>query len=365
MQGFLMGGPSGEVHMGLQDSGRAVRLERVDGLASVSDEWSALAATTGNVFASWDWNDVWWQHLGGSRPLLTYALRESRGGLLGILPLFESRSFPVRVVRFLGCDGGDELGPICAPSDRDLAATALRTAVDQTGASVFLAERLPSESEWVRRLSARPLQREGSPVVHLGEAGWDDYLRARSRNFREQVGRRERKLFRSQSAQFRLSSDPSELEADLDALFRLHAARWGGTTTDFMRLEPVHRAFARRALEKGWLRLWLLEVDGRAVASTYGFRYGGTESYYQSGRDPAWDSYSVGFVLLAHAIREACNDGIASYKLLRGDEAYKYRFATADEELETGVLTKGIGARFLVASALTARRVGLLRAPRL
>jgi CelD/BcsL family acetyltransferase involved in cellulose biosynthesis len=347
------------------DPDGAARLERVHDLVSISDEWSRLAAASGNVFASWDWSDVWWRHFGGSRTLLTYAVHDDRGGLLGILPLFEWRSFPVPVIRWLGCYGGDELGPICAPSNRDLVATALRTAIDGLGRAAFLAERMPAELGWAQRLSGLPVHREGSPVVHLGEAGWDDYLRGRSRNFREQVGRRERKLFRSESARFRLSSEPSELEADLDALFRLHTARWKGVTTNFMRLEPLHRAFARRALEKGWLRLWLLEVDGTAVAAIYGFRYGGTECYYQSGRDLAWDSHSVGFVLLAHAIREACGDGIATYKLLRGDESYKSRFATADDGLETAVLTKGITARLLLRAALAANRVGLLNQPRM
>jgi hypothetical protein len=85
----------------------------------------------------------------------------------------------------------------------------------------------------------------------------------------------------------------------LDTLMRLHAARWGagafeGTAGAF------HRDFAHRALDAGWLRLWLMEVDGRPVAAWYGFRFGGVDAFYQSGRDQSWDRYSVGSQLLVH-----------------------------------------------------------------
>jgi CelD/BcsL family acetyltransferase involved in cellulose biosynthesis len=40
-------------------------------------------------------------------------------------------------------------------------------------------------------------------------------------------------------------------------------------------------------------------------------------------------------MLLAHAIREAHRDGLATYRLLRGDEPYKYRWATSDEPVAT------------------------------
>ena len=93
------------------------------------------------------------------------------------------------------------------------------------------------------------------------------------------------------------------------------------------------------ALERGWLRLWVAEVDGsprrglvRACASP------GCEWYYQSGRDPAWDEHSVGFVLLAHTIRSAFEDGMREYRFLRGGEEYKGRFADGDPGVETMVL---------------------------
>jgi len=78
------------------------------------------------------------------------------------------------------------------------------------------------------------------------------------------------------------------------------------------------------------------------------------ESYYQMGRDPAWNEAALGFVLLAHTIREAIQDGMIEYRLLRGDESFKYRFATSDPGLET--LARPNGALGRVALALRAVR---------
>jgi CelD/BcsL family acetyltransferase involved in cellulose biosynthesis len=337
----------------------------VEAFESLRSAWSELAAATENVFATWEWNTVWWKRLGGGRTLHIEVDRDAHGHPIAILPLFLWHRSPLRVVRQVGCEGGDELGPICRPDDRVAAAGALLDVLGGLRAHVFLGECLPRDAEWRVLLGGSVLSHEASPVIALDAPDWDAFLRTRSSNFREQVRRRERKLFRERNARFRLAEDPSRLDADLDALFALHAARWEGRPTSFMRREPLHREFARHALELGWLRLWLLEVDGAPRAACLGFRYGGVESYYQGGRDPAWDAYSVGFVLLAHAVREALAGGMREYRLLRGGEPYKYRFATSDTGVETIAVARGPGARAAVAAARVARRAGLVRAPRL
>jgi CelD/BcsL family acetyltransferase involved in cellulose biosynthesis len=79
----------------------------------------------------------------------------------------------------------------------------------------------------------------------------------------------------------------------------------------------------------GWLRLYLLIVDGEEVAANYGFRYGSTFSGYQVGWKKAWEKYSVGTVLLAHVIQQELAHGAREFDLSRGEDAYKF-FWTSD-----------------------------------
>ena len=326
-------GPTGPV-----DS--QVQLEVLGTIEPLRAEWSELAERSGNVFHTWEWAASWWRHFGRDRDLRVTAIR-SDGKLIGILPLYVWAARPLRILRFLGHGPGDQLGPIVDNGHRPTVAHALPAALAQLDWDLILAEQLAGDQGWSAPLAGRRIVREASPVLRFGDAGWEGFLRTRSRNFREQLGRRERKLAREQRVRYRLAA-ASDLESDLDILFRLHRVRWAGRYSGFLADEPFHRSFAATAAERGWLRLWFLEVDGEPVAAVYGFRVSDTECYYQAGRDRRWDHYRVGFVVLAHAIREAANDGMLEYRLLRGDEEYKQRFETHDPGLETVGVSSGL-----------------------
>jgi CelD/BcsL family acetyltransferase involved in cellulose biosynthesis len=333
-------------------------LEPVPDLASIRTEWTALADRCGNLFGTWEWADAWWRAYGAERPLMITACRDADGRLRAVLPLFAATGRPVRALRMLGTGPADQLGPICAPEDRPAAAAALLRLLDRRSSDwdVLLAERLAPGEGWPALLGGRVVHTEPSPSLAIDGAGFEDYLAARSRNFREQVRRRERKLFREHDARYRLA-DAASLDADLDSLFRLHDERWGDDGSGALAgdRQDFHRDFAGRALERGWLRLWTLEVGERAVACWYGFRFGGVDWYYQSGRDPDWERASVGFVLLAHTVRMAFEDGMREYRFLRGGEDYKGRFAPADQGLETLALARGLAGRCALVAPRVAR----------
>ncbi len=325
-------------------------------VAELEAEWSELALRSRNVFGTPEWARAWWRHFGKGE-LLVHGARAGDGRLIAVLPIHRWGRGPWRIVRFIGHGPGDRLGPVCDPADRAAAAHALRAALVAERSDLFVGEQLPADEGWAALLGARRLVSSGSPVLRFEGRSWDEYLASRSRNFREQIRRRERSLARDHDLVYRLADDPARLDADLDVLFELHGAHWGPSASPFARQEAFHREFALAAQSRGWLRLWLMEVDGNAVAAWYGFRFAGVECYYQAGRDPAWDRASVGFVLLAHSIRAALEDGAGEYWFLRGNESYKYRFATDDSGLETIALVGSATGRVALAAASRLRQL--------
>ena len=306
-------------------------------LAAVEDDWRELAGRGRNVFATWEWADAWWRHFGRSREL---RVRHEAGSY--VLPLYLERQGPFRLLRFIGSGHSDEVGPI---GDASRASAAF---AEERGFHLFLGDEMAPG--WAEPLGARVVERTSSPVIELS-GSWDDYLGARSSNFRGQVRSAERRL---ENASYRLATGDT-LGADLDTLFRLHRARWPGSHW-FSDAEAFHRDFAAIALERGWLRLWMLELAGKPAAAWLGYRFNGVESYYQAGRDPALQRERVGFVLLAHTIRESIQDGMSEYRLLRGDESFKYRFATSDPGLETLARPNGALGRLALALRAVRRR---------
>jgi CelD/BcsL family acetyltransferase involved in cellulose biosynthesis len=317
------------------------RFELVDRLESLREEWTHLAGQGRNVFATWEFAATWWEHFGAGRRLVTVGCRDAGGELFAVLPLYFWRRRPLRVLRFIGNGAGDILGPVCRPDRTDDTAGALRRLLEAApwDWDVFVGENLAGEQDWPQRLGGHRIRREGNPVLRAPE-GFEAFLARRTPNFRSAVRRGERRLARRHHVRFRLS-DSTTLDTDLDALFRLHRARFGEQSAFGGARTAFHRAFARRAHERGWLRLWILELDGRPVAAQYGFRFGGVESFYQSGRDPALRRESLGMVLLSHAIRSAADEGVREFALLRGHEPYKYRFATDDRGLDSVCVTRG------------------------
>ena len=243
------------------------------------------------------------------------------------------------MVRFLGHGPGDELGPVHDWGAEEVAAGGLRAALAGLPWDVFFGEQLPGNEAWSQLLRAPTWRREASPALRVPSGGWDEYLASRSANFRQQLARRRRALEGAGAVDFRLA-DKFSLDRDLDTLFALHRARWGSRRSDFADT-GFHRELAHTALARGWLRLWLLELDRRPVAAWHGFQVGGVASYYQAGRDPAYDRYSAGFVLLAHTLRAAIEEGATEYRFGRGSEGFKYRFTRDDPGLETIAIARG------------------------
>ena len=99
-----------------------------------------------------------------------------------------------------------------------------------------------------------------------------------------------------------------------------------------------------------------MDVDGRAAAAALGFRFGPDFYCYQFGRDPGLDRESVGFVLLVHLVRAELESGAEEFRLLRGDEGYKQRFATDDGAITTVALPRGLRGRAAVRLAARRRR---------
>jgi CelD/BcsL family acetyltransferase involved in cellulose biosynthesis len=326
----------------------------VEELDALADEWKRLAAPTGNVFATWEWASIWWRHFAGGHRSLITSCRAADGRLVAVLPFYLWAARPLRVLRFIGHGPGDQLGPVHAPQDRDEVARATGQALAHLPWNMFVGEHLPVDASWSTLLGAKVIARDGNPRLRAPPDGWDGFLAGQSTHFRKRLRWQERQLARHHRVAYRLVQENERLPTALDTLLRLHQLRWPTGSSAFQPRAAFHREFAATALERGWLRLWILELDGHPAAALYGFRFGAVESHYQGGRDPAFDRLSLGFVLLAHAIRQAFDDGVAEYRFLQGRDTYKYRFADDDPGLETIALTRGIAARAALSAARSA-----------
>lgn len=312
-------------------------------------QWDRLAVLSGSIFATRDWSECWWRHFGhGASPEV---LTDDESDPRVILPLYRSGRL-VRLLRFIGHGTADQLGPVCDPQHLGLAGQMLRDLARDPSLrwDVMVLHDIPVDATWAPG-EACEMRREASPVACFESSSWEAFLAGKSRNFRQQARRRATRLQDDYSVVYRLASNDT-LAADLDTLFRLHSRRWG-SAAPFARgaQRRFHEDFAATALARGWLRLWILELDGVPAGVMHGFRFAGADYFQQGGWDPDFDRYSLGFLLCVNAMRAALEDGMSEFRFLRGNEQYKNRFANADRPVRSVALAAGTKGRLAIKAA--------------
>ena len=349
----LAAAPTAWTERDAADSWTVRPVRSIDEFRALRSEWTSLleASRSNCLFLTWEWLFTWWQHLGTPERLELLLVRHG-GKLKGIAPLARTGNAPVRWMlaprfRLLGTGavGSDYLDLIVDESSEQETIDALVRHLERHRCLVELAQ-LARGGSMAGRV-AEALGRRGwtvvesptnvCPFVDLTNQTWDSFVARLGRSHRQNLRRRLRKLEERFTVSFERVRSESELDGALDVLVLLHNQRWesrgGSDALDEEAVVRFHREFARLALARGWLRLFVLSLDGRATAALYGFRYGDRFLFYQSGFDETFADYSVGLVLMALAIRSALEEGLSEYDLLHGAEPYKFHWATGTREL--------------------------------
>lgn len=289
-----------------------------------------------HVFATPEWNRLWWDEFGAGKELLFLTMRRGPD-VAAIVPLYLKREDDRRVLRFVGgIDLTDYLGPICSLDDRDEVAASFvdwltHDAVewDELDAHNMpvpfgFAEFLVDHAD--RRGLTFALEQEETAAILRLPSDWDAYLDGLGSKQRHELRRKRRRLGRDYpDAVFRRATEES-LERDLKTFVEMHRGA-EGFKGHFMRAE-IATFFERIAhvfMPLGWLRLDFLEIGDRAVAATFGFERGGVFYLYNSAFESDAAAISPGFVLVSELIKSSIAAGLQTFDFLRGPERYKYQ----------------------------------------
>jgi CelD/BcsL family acetyltransferase involved in cellulose biosynthesis len=323
-------------------------IDDVDGFERLAPEWSELLENSAAdcPFLTAEWLGAWWRFLSGTHKLQLITVRDG-GRLVAIVPLLVARG-PLGLfsrLEFLGTGlaGSDYLDVIVrygherdglqaiVSALQEQKATLRLNHVMSTSTASRLAERLV-EDGWTLKV----LDGGVCPVVTLAGHTWDSYLASLGAAHRANFRRRLRALRDRFDVQFGLVTADSERRDALAALIAFHAQRFGPHgSTAFQ--TPAVRAFqadaTRQALERGWLRMYVLRLDGEPAGVMYGFSYNGRFYFYQHGFDPRHERLSVGLVLMGLTIQAALEEGAVEFDMLWGTETYKSLWARDERRL--------------------------------
>jgi CelD/BcsL family acetyltransferase involved in cellulose biosynthesis len=322
-------------------------------------KWNSLLAesASNNISLTSEWLTTWWSIFGKDRELLILLVRDNKQ-LVAIAPLLARQVqhynlLPYKRLEFLA-SGEDEADEICSSYldfiiRRGREAEGLKAILDylrkqEPDWDEIVLTDVPKESPNLSLLKElcdscgikMGITRSQSCVYVPLPDSFEALLATLGPRTRKRI-RRDRKAIASNGV-LRIIERPEEFEENFEILIHLHQARWTSrgkpgvfASTKFTQF---HRALAPRLLNKGWLKLFVLLVDGEPISASYVFTYNGKACDYQGGFIKCEQVQSPGMVLESFAIEKAIEAGLSEYDLLKGaPSSYKFRWSKQTREV--------------------------------
>jgi len=321
-----------------------------DSFSALAGEWNRLLSrsVTDVPFLRHEFLKTWWSTRGGGEwreaELRISVARDPDGGLLGLAPLFRTRTLDDRPgLMLLGSIEISDYLDLVAPHDvlgpfvQDLLTNLDRDPpadwevldlynIMETSPTLEALRSAVLHKGWtVSQTRYKPC-----PVAILPE-DWETYLTSLEKKQRHELRRKMRRAETSpEGVGWRIIGPGQDIESAVDEFLKHMALdeRKQAFLSEVMQTQI--RQSALTAFEHGWLQLALLEIGGEPAAGYLNFDYNDRLWVYNSFANPKFLALSPGWVLLGHVIRWAIEHKRRELDFLRGDEQYKYQLGGRD-----------------------------------
>jgi len=343
-------------------------------LAGMQDEWDQFVIDVGgDIYLSYDWCRIWWEHYGAGKNLCVFVYRRERQ-LVALIPLFiEQVSVGFMRLRIAKTVGSDFTMCVLNPPIHDQYAAAVllslvKHLVDTqkcdavllgpvTGNHIAIAplhEICPNQSR--QTVIAHHIPRSTCTTFALPST-FDTYINLLSKNQQRNYRRYMNQLTKEFKVKCDVVSDPPQAESEFVAFMRMHGLQWQvegklGHFGDWPLGAEFNSALVKRQAELGRLRLIRLIADGQVVAYEYCYSFGDRYHARLSARaiGEKWDRYGIGRIGVLKIIEQAISEGAGLIEAGTGHYNYMVQLGGIEQSLRCVLI-----ARNRLASRLRTR----------
>jgi hypothetical protein len=316
----------------------------------LSKKWNHLVekSTQDTIFLRHEWFDSAWKWLKNECQMKILSVYRNKS-LIGLLPLI-TRTKPLYGIRIkfyesFSIPDTQLFDLIVTPEDAPsvIDAIALYFLQNRNDWNMLRIDKVPENSHLIEIFS-KHLDKPNrtvffndwgrNPYISL-DGRWDAYYSRRSRRLKKgnnYVFNKLRKAFdRVEVSYFNNDClDDKSLEFLINEIVRISSLSWKtetNTSLDHSGPGSFIRQMSRHAYEKDWLSIWILFLDGVAVATEYQLIYHGQVYALRSDFDQSYNDYSPGSYLNWKLLESLFEKGMRSYLMGHGDNPYKIRWA--------------------------------------
>jgi len=156
---------------------------------------------------------------------------------------------------------------------------------------------------------------------------WDEFLRAKSGNFRSTVRRKEKRLLNERRYTIQRIPNPTP-EHLAETVFEVSRQSWQGRSGEAVASRPEGQAFYRFLLagrEEFEVDLTAMRTSGCCVTYLICLHQDRIYHQFDTGFDPKFSELSPGFLVHVHLLKDICSRGILEFNL-GYPQPYKERF---------------------------------------
>lgn len=323
------------------------RYSSFESLVKFKDAWNqCLEESISQVpFLSFEYLQAWWETRGGGEwpqdSELFIVVATENNQPVGFAPLFLTNNFDGQpALMFIGAvEVSDFLDFLVRPEDLAEFLPGLmdflENSPDLPPWKVLDLHNILDDSPTLPALAGEAQRRgwdhrqtvlQPSPFIPL-PGDFDAYLAQIDKKQRHEIRRKMRNIEQSPvDVDYTVVTDPQTLTAETQAFIDMMAQDPSKKTfLTVPMVKHLHKT-AQVMLEKGWLHLSFLTLDGNKAAGNFSFIYNNRLWLYNSAWEWDYRKFSPGWILLTHLLQGANENGIEVFDFMRGDEDYKYKF---------------------------------------